>query len=97
MYKSNKLFSFFSKYSKYSIFPAGPFIGEYVKFIILKPSLLAKIIILCITFQANANNVVESQVQLSYKTDFTADHIIESVYTRPYNAFDNNIEYSYMV
>lgn len=53
-------------------------------------------IILCITFQANANNVVESQVQLSYKTDFTADHIIESVYTRPYNAFDNNIEYSYI-
>ena len=58
--------------------------------------LILLFVILSITFQANANNVVESQVQLSYKTDFTADHIIESVYTRPYNAFDNHIEYDYI-
>ena len=62
---------------------------------ITKKAIILPMVVSCMLFNFNAK-AIEQKVEFEYKTDFTQKDIIESVYKRPYNAFDNNIEYKFI-
>ena len=62
---------------------------------IIKKAIILPMVVSCMLFNFNAK-AIEQKVEFEYKTDFTQKDIIESVYKRPYNAFDNNIEYKFI-
>lgn len=64
-------------------------------FSFIKKLVILLVCIYCIFFKITLN-AKEQNINIKYKTNFTNKNIIESVYNRPYNAFDNHIEYKFI-